>query len=355
MLDLIRKEVEAGRVSEQTHPEFHELSIFKYSDVCSYARSWNEINRQCRGLIINTTTGAIVARSFPKFFNLGEMPESSLENLPNLPFEITEKLDGSMGSIYLRPDGKAAVATPGSMDSPQARKATGMLGKYAIEHFDLVNTTPVCEIIYPENRIVCDYGAREELVLLTIFRKDGTELTSDEVDDLAAKVGMDQPEVYGDTDVTKLVHLENQEGYVVRYANGLRIKIKSPVYVMAHRFLSNINISRVIEAIRDGSLEKVAASCPEVWRSKLDDISAIVKLRADLIKTTAKNFHLDVLRCVHPSATRKDYALWIQANVQKEYQSMVFQLLSNKDITELVWKRTEEELKNDTTRINTTG
>ncbi len=352
LLEKIRAEVEAGRVTEQTHPVYPHLSIFKYSDTCNFEDGWNEVNRICRGLIMNTDTGKIVARSFPKFFNIGERTESSLENLPNEPFEVFEKMDGSMGSIYKLPNGEWAVATPGSMDSPQAREATKMLVDYSVELIP-DNVTPVVEIIFPENRIVCDYGNLRCLVLLAVFNRDGTEWSRSDVVQLSERCGFEIVKQHSHANLANLPFAENQEGYVICFASGLRVKAKSPVYVMAHRFLSNVSIPRVVEGCRDGSIATVAAQCPPTWRATLDDMMAMVVNRFDLIKSTATTWHRRTLEKNRASADRKTLALWIQAEVPKDYQPGVFMLLSGKDMTAWVWKKTEEELVNESKVVET--
>lgn len=355
LLEKIREEVVAGRVTEQTHPAYPHLSIFKYSDTCNFEDGWNETNRICRGLIVDTQSGEIVARSFPKFFNIGERAESSLENLPNEPFEVFEKMDGSMGSIYKLPTGEWAVATPGSMDSPQAREATKMLANYNLS-FIPDGVTVVVEIIYPENRIVVDYQDKRELVMLAAFHKDGHEVSRSQLFLWSVQHGMPIVKQYSHADLANLPFAENQEGYVIRFASGLRVKAKSPVYVMAHRFLSNISIPRVVEGCRDGSIAAVAAQCPPTWRATLDDMMAMVRNRFDLIKAKAEAFHALMVANHTQPTDRKTFALWIQANVLKDFQAAVFQLLSNKDITEWVWKRTEEELvmESKNVEVNTT-
>jgi len=350
LLDMIRAEVAAARVSEQTHPAFPHLSIFKYTDVCAFEDGWNPINRMCRGIIFNTTTGDLVARSFPKFFNIGERPEASLEKLPNEPFEVFEKLDGSMGSLYKLPTGEWAVATPGSMDSPQAREATKMLSEYDLSTVP-DNVTPIVEILYPENRIVVDYAGRRELVLLTVFNRDGSEWPTQQVNDLAIFCGFGRPKICGHTDLGNLPFAENEEGYVIRFASGLRVKAKSPVYVMAHRFLTNVSIPRVVEGCRDGSIAAVAAQCPPTWRVVLDDVIALVQNRYNKINAEINEWWKKVSGLnpsdgptYDPKIWRKYHAIWIQANVPHEYQAGVFQLLSNKQPTEWLWKMTEEQL-----------
>jgi hypothetical protein len=350
LLEQIREEVAAGRVTEQTHPIYPYLSIFKYADSCSYDGGWNAINRLCRGLILDTRDGSIVARSFPKFFNVGETPESEMANLPNEDFDIFMKMDGSMGSLYFH-DGQWRVATPGSMDSPQAREATKMLTSYKLDSIPH-DVTPVVEIIYPENRIVVDYGDKRLLILLTVFRRDGTEYSRQEVLALGHECGLPVVLMHPTQDINTLSFPENEEGYVIRFSSGFRVKVKSPVYVMAHRFLTNISIPRVIEGIRDGSMAAVHAQCPEVWRNKLDDLLGLVKTRYDQIEREAREWHRQTIAkaiieagVTDDKVRRKACALWINANVPENRRAGVFQLISSRNIAEWVWKLTEEELK----------
>lgn len=53
-----------------------------------------------------------VARPFPKFFNLDEAIANG-EQLPAEAFEVTEKLDGSLGILYWL-DGEPRLATRGT-------------------------------------------------------------------------------------------------------------------------------------------------------------------------------------------------------------------------------------------------
>ena len=72
-LALVRKEVERGHVTERTHGP---LSLYKYSPSCTYDKAWNKTNMRCRGIVFDTSTGAIVCRPFNKFFNLNERPST---------------------------------------------------------------------------------------------------------------------------------------------------------------------------------------------------------------------------------------------------------------------------------------
>lgn len=68
------------------------------------SKYWSDATIKARGLFIDKSSGEIVARSFNKFFNLEEVPETRFENLEKslkFPVTIREKLDGSLGIISL--------------------------------------------------------------------------------------------------------------------------------------------------------------------------------------------------------------------------------------------------------------
>ena len=83
-------------IKVQKHPE-EDLYIYNYTAKAQYERVWNEWTLQCRGLIMDADQ-KVVARPFPKFFNLGEIEG---QVLPKESFEVYEKMDGSLGILYL--------------------------------------------------------------------------------------------------------------------------------------------------------------------------------------------------------------------------------------------------------------
>ena len=104
---------------------------------------------------------ASVPEEYGKGSKLGELPDYK-------SFEAFEKLDGSMGVLYIMPDGEKAIASRGSFVSDQAKFATEYLNEKYSEVRFLPQYTYLFEIIYPENRIVLDYGNKKEIVLLAI-------------------------------------------------------------------------------------------------------------------------------------------------------------------------------------------
>lgn len=108
--------LDGGYIARRQHPTAP-LMIYNYTARAQYDNVWNAATLACRGLICDLA-GKVVARPFPKFFNLDQVT-----TLPDEPFEVYEKLDGSLGILYWL-DGQPCIATRGSFDGEQARWAT---------------------------------------------------------------------------------------------------------------------------------------------------------------------------------------------------------------------------------------
>lgn len=152
-----------GYVRFQTHPEFENLRILNYTEMAQFAREWNDVTRVCRGLIYDADTLEVIARPFPKIHNWDEAEAPSITWDAPL-YSWSNKEDGSLGIIYLRPDGLLSVATRGSFESDQALHARALLETHDTgDWWALIGMgyTPLVEIVYPDNRIVLDYGGAD--------------------------------------------------------------------------------------------------------------------------------------------------------------------------------------------------
>ncbi|MFD8988952.1 RNA ligase [Streptomyces goshikiensis] len=245
--------IDAGHVTRKAHPELP-LSIYTYTRTAQYEQVWNQVTTRCRGLVADDTTGAVVALPLPKFFNVGEH-ESGRPYAPPLPrdepFEVYEKVDGSLAVVF-HYAGHWRVASKGSFISAQATWAQRRLD--AKDTSGLApGVTYLAEILYPENRIVVDYGDRRDLVLLAAFDRDGTEVP------LAEAAAHWQPigsvvTVWPAMPLAELIALTESstlpggraatgtdaEGFVLRFASGVRAKAKISEYVRLHKVLTRV-------------------------------------------------------------------------------------------------------------------
>jgi RNA ligase len=253
---LVHALIPGGYVRAQTHPVWPDLVILNYTEKCAFERAWNKITSTCRGLIYNVTTGEVLARPFPKFFNYGEpgAPEIPLDTR----VEVTDKLDGSLGILYPTPDGEWAVATRGSFDSEQARHATAVWQRRYADQcgrlgMPFAGVTLLFEIIYPANRIVVDYSDLDDLVLLgAVDIEYGCSFSPYETEAFGEwpgprAVSFGHPTL---ADALAMKPRPGAEGVVVRrWHSEDRIKLKQDEYVTLHRLITGCTARRLWESL----------------------------------------------------------------------------------------------------------
>lgn len=255
--------------------ENEDLILFGYTDQCTFERAWQTIyTRNARGLIFDKKTGRLVAKCIPKFFNLGEQEETQLLNLPKEPYRCFEKVDGSLGIIYYYKS-KWHVATRGSLNSEQAIEAEELLKRYDTDFF-LPNFTYLVEIIYPENKIIVNYGTDRKLVMLAAYHTH-TEKEADlgSLRVVAESAGMEMAKEYQYT-IAQMIELQktlpkDQEGFVVRFENGLRLKIKGDEYCKIAKMISQMSYLSFWEAMKQGKVNNgYIIQLPEEFRSEFE-------------------------------------------------------------------------------------
>lgn len=217
--------------------------IYDYTPKTANARKWNPVTVASRGLIVNYLTGEIVARPFAKFFNYGEAV-SGVEDFSTAgAVSVTEKMDGSMGILYRLPNGEWAISTRGSMHSEQAAHATALYRKmYDGKWTPRDDVTYVFEIIYPENRIVLDYGATDDIVLIgAIIKETGKSLVvNEEVGEWWWNTAPSYP-FASFTDALSATVADDREGFVVHFLDSdQRLKIKGAEYVRLHSIILGV-------------------------------------------------------------------------------------------------------------------
>ena len=90
-----------------TEKKYGSISSFNFTREAFYDKKWNKQTTKARGLFINTENGRIVARSYDKFFNMNEMPETKFDMLQHkLKFPVTAyvKENGFLGMVSYNPD-----------------------------------------------------------------------------------------------------------------------------------------------------------------------------------------------------------------------------------------------------------
>lgn len=307
------------------------LLIHNYSQKAQYDRHWVAATLASRGLVTDLD-GHIVARPFGKFFNLDEHI-GLFGALPAERFEVYDKMDGSLGILFFW-EGKPQLATRGSFDSDQALVAQEIFRqKYAALNLRQ-DCTYLLEIIYPENRIVVNYGEMQDLVLLGVIEtRTGLELPLENWGFPVVK----RYDGIEDIEQLRQIQEENREGFVIKFESGLRVKLKFEEYVRLHRILTGVSSRVIWEALRSGtSLDDYLEHVPDEFY--------------DWVKKTAADFH-DAFAQIDAVAknefrsfdNRKEAALYYQSSTS--HPPIMFKMLDGKAYDQIIWKMLEPEFQ----------
>lgn len=339
MLETLNKYYEDGLLHKQVHPTLP-LTIWNYSEKCQYEGLWDKTLLMCRGLVTNNE-GNIVARGFPKFFNIEEGKFTPTEK-----FEVFEKMDGSLLLVFWY-EGQWVVATRGSFTSDQSIKSRELLKKY---NTDIMfrHLTFCFETIYKNNRIVCDYGDYEGLVLLGTFDTTGKEYDIE----MWSQWGFDVVKKYdGIEDYKELKEMvkNDQEGFVVKFSNGDRIKVKGVEYLRLHKIMTNVTTTGVWEYLRNGEdVMEILKEVPDEFYNKIKSYVRDLKYGYFQISEDAgKKFDgmmYGKYNDKEPIEDRKVFAEWVFTQ-PKHMSGILFRMFDKKDYSEIIWNLIRPEFK----------
>ena len=324
----VLKQYEAdGLLYSQVHPTLP-LSIWNYTDEVQYESLWDDITLQCRGLVVDNL-GNIVARPFKKFFNLSEGKTEVTDE-----YEIYTKYDGSLGILFSYND-EWIFASRGSFTSDQALRGFEMLSRYDLFLLDKGNT--YCfEIIFKENKVVVDYGEYEDVVLTGVFNT----LTGEE-ENLNHWL---LPHARLHSSNTPLVDLhkvikDNEEGYVIRFSNGERCKIKGAEYLRLHKMMSEMSTTAVWDCLRNGdSILTLLEGYPDEWYNNVRHYENELKELFNFWKATYESLYINY-------SLIKDTKHFAEVVKDKEYKHFMFSLRNGKNIEKQIWDRIKPEYR----------
>lgn len=291
----------------------------------------DECVRECRGLVLDSNNNwELVARAFPRFFNLGECREEQ-DRFIWSDCTATDKEDGSLILIYQWKN-EWHVNTRGSFGDGKVGDsiwnwrdivdmALGVNWEYFLNPF----YTYVGELCSMYNKVVRIYE-KPEFYLLTCF-DDMYEVHYEQVIRLADEAGMKLPNnthvFYSEEQVEHYIKAMGEtdstyEGVVLRDSNNLRIKVKTAEYVALHRMSNNGNIAspkNLIPFILKGEEDEVLTYFPE-----LTDYVAEVKEVMEKAYMEMDNYWY----CFHDEKNRKKFALAIQ---KCKFRSILFKAM----------------------------
>ena len=295
-----------------------EYILFMYSQIDSDFS--NPIVQECRGITFHEETWKCVSMRFKKFFNVQEVNASQIDWSTA---SVQEKLDGSLISLWHHNGWH--ISTNGTIDAKKASLQIPITvndyHKPLENYYDLfvyatrkINDTEwiynlnenhcyMFELVSPYNKIVVPY---QETEIYHIGTRNMRTLQEEDIN-----IGVKKPKIYNLRSIDEcLASAENlpfnEEGYVILDGNWNRIKVKSPLYVIAHHLKNNgvVTYSRILDLIKLNEESEFLSYYPEY------------KETFDMIKDRIQSFIMDaeftwenvVLKSRDMS--RKDFALW---------------------------------------------
>lgn len=253
----IARVIDALRANEcVVEKHFDNVSSFNFSDKAFQKGVWNNQTIRARGLFIDTEANKVKARSYDKFFNLEERPETSLRELGRTlcyPVNIFLKENGYLGICASDGNGGLFTASKTTPKSEHAQRLASRLetklGKRLAEFSKYLgdnDLSAVFEVIEPiDDPHIVEYD-EPRLILLALVRNDirFEQLPYPEVRDTANRFAL-EPKQLIDTarnfkELCAWVNdLEDEEwtyrgrhieGIVAEDSAGLMVKVKGQWY-----------------------------------------------------------------------------------------------------------------------------
>lgn len=342
-------EADLGYIKINKHPEDENIVILNYTELVQFERRWNDQTKSARGLILDLTDATdngiiyILAKPFDKFPNYGE----NLDYESDIDFNdietVMEKMDGSLGISYMF-DGKLRFATRGSFTSEQAIKATEMWhNKYAEANMKYNRmyhdecATLLVEIIYPENRVVVDYKGEEKLVLLGVM-DEGRDLTHKAVKFVGEYMKLPVVPTYN-YNLEQMLKMKkiisaNQEGWIVRFRNGKRLKIKGDEYLQVHRIKHGMSDKAKFKAWSEDKLQEYIMLLPEEFRAELEEFGE----KLDKIALSLHTIFSYKLLELNVYQGKREFAIKVNEEVEVKHRKFMFEAYKHGEVPMILIK-----------------
>jgi RNA ligase len=386
LIETLEKYYEDGLLYKQTHPTLP-LTIWNYAPKVQYENIWTQLLMMCRGLVTDEN-GNVVARPFKKFFNIEEG-----KHTPTSEFEVYDKMDGSLGLLFYyeyelseerryniwftnnyetgmerffdpnnlpnyddpywvptpKTKGEWVFATRGSFTSEQSIKGFEMLENYNYEklHKDY---TYLFEIIYDQNRIVVDYTFEDLILLGMIETNTGYEVDlhgegndvrlKNLIHNLEFKV-VKRYDGINDYSILKSMIKDNEEGFVIKFSNGDRMKIKGKEYLRLHKIMTNVSTTGIWEMLSNGDdVNELLKDVPDEFYKKIKDYVRDLGYGFFQISQRAGKLH-DGFRYgkyndVDPEPTKKEFAEFVLKQ-EKVLHPVMFAMWDKKTYDKIIW------------------
>ena len=246
--------------------EQYKIKVSDYPDrvVLNYDQiespRFDPICDECRGLILaKDDRWSVMARSFSRFYNVGEDPNTASFPIQDKYTRVEQKIDGSILTLYWDWFNKKWQCSTRSMAFAEGSTVIGntfaQVFEKAIEGTVLRGSISLCssdwcfvfELCSPETRVVTPFTDYQVSLLAIRDLKTDLELSGDEVDTFSKMSKVKRPLRIEADSIEKVIEEANklpamQEGFVIiseKEKVFWRLKCKNTKYLAVARLRNN--------------------------------------------------------------------------------------------------------------------
>lgn len=254
--------------------------VLNYHQIDSYKHRFDPMVMECRALILRRSDNAVLCRSFDRFWNFGEDPDSDRFNISNAI--AYEKIDGSIMNVYH--DGNSWCVSTRKMafaegEVPNKKRTYHNVFCEALEGdpnevFNPISKdlTIIFEMVSPETRIVTPY--KEPALYLLAVRNKHTGVFLEIEKTYFWKTNGGRWVYPQDYEFNSFDHIilaakelpAMQEGYVLKQkTTDWRLKVKNPAYLAIAHLRENgaITEKRIVRLVFMQDHEEYLINFPE--------------------------------------------------------------------------------------------
>jgi RNA ligase len=291
--------------------------------------------RECRGIVFDSQTGKVVGRPLHKFFNVGEREDTQVKSIDwSSVVRVMNKRDGSLIHT-VQTDQGVRLKSKKTFDSDVAKAAQAWMDErpmvqQMVDNMSAQNCTAIFEWTAPDARIVLFYPEAELCLLHVRNNETGEYMNAEVMRAYAAQFGVKCVEEVDEFfwtmesdglpssrefDAQKMLEAaetrEGVEGWIVQFANGDMVKVKTKWYIRRHRAMTFLRERDIVELALDEGLDDLKS----LLVSEGVDISEILEIESEVLRqiNSVSSWVSDVIaRDGH--MPRKEFALQYQAS-----------------------------------------
>lgn len=336
--------IEDFGIKTRDYPE-EEITVYNYCQINSPKD--HPIVMECRGLILDNEFN-VVSRPLKRFFNVNECPEIEKD------FDITrsigfEKVDGSLIKIYwfegnwfCSTRGTAFAETMsngGIVFSDLVHDALGCKDHLDFNQlcFDKLDHTRtyIFELTAPENKVVKTYSEHPELWYLGSVDNEEGDYSFADIDFPSKKI-----KTYSFDSIEEAIEVSNKlegldEGFVLYDPESeVRIKIKSLLYLKAHKLRSNgVTDKTIAGLVVENEHEEYLSYFPEERSLFQPFLDRLKQIETDICSTFEKYRDIE---------EQRDFANKVKDYL---YSAVLFRARSNKEDPVTIFRKQDDKYK----------